>query len=231
MAEQKTKILLAEDDPNLGSLLKEYLEAKSYETTLAVNGKEASQLLKKNSYDLCLLDIMMPYKDGFTLAKEIRTTDKDIPIVFLTAKSMKEDTIEGFKIGADDYITKPFSMEELLLRINAILKRAGNKQQVQEKNLYQIGKYTFDFNHQLLKLDDKEQKLTTREAQLLKLLCVNVNEVLDRTFALKAIWEDDNYFNGRSMDVYITRLRKYLKDDPSIEIINVHGKGFKLRVS
>jgi two-component system, OmpR family, response regulator len=224
----KTKILLVEDEPNLGSLLKEYLEAKDYSTVLAVNGKEGFEKFSKDKFNLCILDVMMPIKDGFTLAKEIRAIDPNVPIVFLTAKSMKEDAIQGFTIGADDYITKPFSMEELLLRIKAILKRSNGSPKNSDQNEFKIGNYTFDYKHQALGLNGVNQKLTTKEAELLKLLCLHANDVLDRNFALKAIWKDDNYFNGRSMDVYIAKLRKYLKDDPSVELLNVHGKGFKL---
>jgi len=227
MQEEKTKVLLAEDDPNLGNLLKEYLEAKGYEVSLAVNGKEGFDLFKKNSYDICLLDVMMPVKDGYTLAKEIRNVNKNIPIVFLTAKSMKEDTIEGFNAGADDYITKPFSMEELLLRLKAILRRTKPSLNT-EQNEFPIGRYTFDYNRQLLMVDDRQQKLTSKESELLRLLCLHRNDVLDRSFALNSIWHDDSYFNSRSMDVYIAKLRKYLKEDPSVEIINIHGRGFKL---
>jgi two-component system OmpR family response regulator len=230
--DEKLKILLAEDDNNLGNLLKEYLEAKNYSASWAKNGKEGFDLFKKGSYDLCLLDVMMPLKDGFTLAKEIRAQNKTIPIVFLTAKSMKEDAIEGFTVGADDYITKPFSMEELLLRLNAILRRTKN-QVTADNNIkaFEIGKYKFDYENQTLALGKKEQGLTTKEAELLRLLCLHKNDVLDRNFALNAIWKDDNYFNSRSMDVFVTRLRKYLKDDPKVEIINIHGKGFKLLVN
>jgi two-component system, OmpR family, response regulator len=226
---EKAKILLVEDEPNLGSLLKEYLEAKGYSTVLAVNGKEGFDAFSKEKFNLCILDVMMPIKDGFTLAKEIRAVDSNVPIVFLTAKSMKEDAIQGFTIGADDYITKPFSMEELLLRIKAILKRTENGGvKNTDQSEFTIGKYTFDYKHQTLEIGGKPQKLTTKEAELLKLLCLHSNDVLDRNFALKAIWHDDNYFNGRSMDVYIAKLRKYLKEDPSVELLNVHGKGFKL---
>ena len=225
------KILLAEDDPNLGTLLSEYLSAKGYQTELAKNGDEALTFFAKNDYDLCLLDVMMPIKDGYTLAKEIRKVDKDIPIVFLTAKSMKQDAIEGFKAGADDYITKPFSMEELLMRVQAVLRRSiGHREEKEEQTTFNIGEFHFDSNSQILKLNDKEQKLTSKENELLRLLCQAGNDVLDRSYALKAIWDDDNYFNSRSMDVYIAKLRKYLKKDPSIEIVNVHGKGFKLLV-
>ncbi|MFL5765067.1 MAG: response regulator transcription factor [Bacteroidia bacterium] len=226
---EKTKILLVEDDPNLGSLLREYLEAKGYSTVLATNGKEGYDAYSKDKYALCILDVMMPVKDGFTLAKEIRAIDAAIPIVFLTAKSMKEDAIEGFSAGADDYITKPFSMEELLLRIKAILRRTENKGvKNSDQTEFKVGKYKFDYTHQILDLKGVQHKLTTKEAELLKLLCLHANEVLDRNFALKSIWNDDNYFNGRSMDVYIAKLRKYLKEDPGVELINVHGKGFKL---
>lgn len=231
-AEEKIKILLAEDDSNLGNLLKEYLEAKNYNTTWAKNGKEGFDLFKKSTYDLCLLDVMMPLKDGFTLAKEIRAQNKSVPIVFLTAKSMKEDAIEGFTVGADDYITKPFSMEELLLRLNAILRRTKNQTTADNTiKFFEIGQYQFDYENQKLKIGKKEQGLTTKEAELLRLLCLHKNDVLDRNFALNAIWKDDNYFNSRSMDVFVTRLRKYLKDDPKVEIINIHGKGFKLLVN
>lgn len=228
--EKKVKVLLAEDDANLGNLLNEYMEAKGFETNLAVNGKEAFDAFQNGTYDICILDVMMPLKDGFTLAKEIRGLDKQIPIVFLTAKSMKQDAIEGLKIGADDYITKPFSMEELLLRVKAILRRAGNQNMQTNTHKYQIGQYAFDFNHQSLVLNGATQKLTSKEADLLKLLCLNINDVLDRTLALNTIWHDDSYFNSRSMDVYITKLRKCLKDDTNVEIVNVHGKGFKLLV-
>ena len=170
---------------------------------------------------------MMPKKDGFTLAQEIRTFNAEVPIIFLTAKSLKEDILEGFKIGADDYITKPFSMEELVLRIEAILRRVKGKKG-KEVTMYKIGRFTFDTQKQVLMIDDKVTKLTTKESELLSLLCAHVNMILERNYALKTIWIDDNYFNARSMDVYITKLRKHLKDDPSIEIINIHGKGYKL---
>jgi len=223
----KTRILLAEDDKNLGSLLKEYLNAKGYETELFSDGNKAYRGFIKEYFNLCLLDVMMPEKDGFTLAKEIRQINNEIPILFLTAKSMKEDILEGFSIGADDYITKPFSMEELLYRIEAILRRT-KQDNLQENIPFPIGKYLFDTQTQFLKKGNNKKKLTTKESELLKLLCNNKNKVLERNFTLRTIWIDDNYFNARSMDVYITKLRKYLKDDPSIQIINVHGKGFKL---
>jgi two-component system, OmpR family, response regulator len=228
----KTRILLVEDDQSLGPLLQEYLEAKGFETKLADDGKKGADTYFKGSFDLLLLDVMMPVKDGFTLAKEIRMADKNVPIIFLTAKSMKEDTIEGFTAGADDYITKPFSMEELLARVTAVLRRTNKVRSTESSEVtFKIGKYNFNSEKQSLVQSDSEQKLTTKESQLLRLLCVHHNDVLDRTFALKSIWHDDNYFNGRSMDVYIAKLRKYLKEDPKVEIINIHGKGFKLLVN
>ena len=209
--DEKLRILLCEDDENLGMLLREYLQAKGYSAELCPDGDAGYKAFLKNKYDLCVLDVMMPKKDGFTLAQEIRAANAEIPIIFLTAKTLKEDILEGFKIGADDYITKPFSMEELTFRIEAILRRVRGKRN-KESNIYKIGRFTFD----------------TKESELLGLLCAHANEILQRDFALKTIWIDDNYFNARSMDVYITKLRKHLKEDDSIEIINIHGKGYKL---
>lgn len=229
MNEIKTRVLLAEDDENLGSLLQEYLKAKDFETDWVTNGDKAFRYFEQYHYDLCIFDVMMPVKDGFTLASDVRILNSKIPIIFLTAKSMKDDVLEGFSRGADDYITKPFSMEELLFRIEAILRRTQGKRG-EDKQTWEIGKYTFDVKKQELDLNGNKQKLTTKESDLLKLLCNNMNEVLERNFALKAIWIDDNYFNARSMDVYITKLRKYLKGDPRVQIINVHGKGYKLVV-
>lgn len=232
MENVKTRILLVEDDESLGPLLLEYLEAKGFEAKLANDGKKGADVFFKGSFDLLLLDVMMPVKDGLTLAKEIRTVDKNVPIIFLTAKSMKEDTIEGFNAGADDYITKPFSMEELLVRVNAVLRRTNKVRSTESDDVnFKVGNYTFNSEKQILQHGAVEQKLTTKESQLLRLLCVHKNDVLDRNFALKTIWHDDNYFNGRSMDVYIAKLRKYLKEDPKVEIINIHGKGFKLLVN
>jgi two-component system OmpR family response regulator len=224
----KLRILLAEDDENLGILLKEYLQAKDFEADLLPDGEKALKSFKQNGYDLCILDVMMPLKDGFTVAKEIRETNKETPIIFLTAKSLKEDVLHGFKLGGDDYISKPFSMEELLFRIEAILRRTRSDTKHAGQSTYKLGKYTFDIQKQSLFSDDNIHKLTTKESELLKMLCDNMNDVLERNYALKTIWVDDSYFNARSMDVYITKLRKYLKDEPSIEILNVHGKGFKL---
>lgn len=228
MEKRTIRVLLAEDDENLGFLLKEYLQAKEYDVDLYKDGEKAYRGFQNNYYDICILDVMMPIKDGFTLAKEIRMANPAMPILFLTAKSLKEDVIEGFSIGADDYMTKPFSIEELLMRIEAILRRTRKDSPDSEQSSFQIGRYLFDATKQTLQLDDEVRKLTTKESELLKYLCINKNSLLDRNFALKTIWVDDSYFNARSMDVYITKLRKYLANDPTIEIINVRGKGFKL---
>lgn len=222
------KILLAEDDSNLGILLKNYLTAKNYDTTLVRNGTQALDVFSSESFNLCIFDIMMPEMDGLTLAREIRTTNKEIPIIFLTAKNQQEDIIEGFVSGADDYISKPFSMEELLYRIEAILRRTGGAAVSIKEGPYTIGSFIFDPLKQILIYKGKPTKLTTKESELLDLLYRHRNEILERNFALKSIWIDDNYFNARSMDVYISRLRKYLGKDPSLKILNIHGKGYKL---
>ncbi|NMC38597.1 MAG: response regulator transcription factor [Bacteroidales bacterium] len=222
------KVLLAEDDSNLGALLRTYLAAKNYDTTLAISGKSALKAFSSEKYDLCILDIMMPEMDGLMLAKSIRNINPAMPVIFLTAKNQKEDIIEGFKTGADDYITKPFSMEELLYRIEAILRRTTSTENSKTEEVYRIGDYSFDHNRQLLNHGDQTTSLTTKESELLKLLCRHKNEILERNYALRSIWIDDNYFNARSMDVYITRLRKYLKKDPSVKILNIHGRGYRL---
>lgn len=230
----KTKILLVEDDPNLSMVLQDYLEMLDYEICLARDGVDGLTAFRKQKFDLCVLDIMMPKKDGFTLAEEIRKSNSQVPIIFLTAKSLKEDRIRGFQQGGDDYITKPFSTEELSLRIKAILKRTQSnllENIGKEDEIYKIGKYTFDYNNMLLKGGEEERHLTRKEAGLLKLLAMNKNSLLQRDFALKTIWGDNDYFIGRSMDVFIAKLRKYLKEDPDICITNVHGMGFKLEVS
>jgi DNA-binding response OmpR family regulator len=232
MEEVQPKILLVEDEANLGLILKDYLIAKGYETTLATDGQQGFDAFTKQKFDICLIDIMLPVKDGYTLAKEIRQSDQYVPIIFLTAKSLPDDKIEGFKVGADDYLTKPFNMEELIMRIKAVLKRtsvvAGS---VDNEGNFVIGKYHFDSVKQVLKIGETEKKLTSKESDLLRLLALNLNKTLDRNFALKSIWHDDSYFNARSMDVYITKLRKYLSEDKDLEILNVHGKGFKLLVN
>ncbi len=223
------RVLVVEDDPNLGQLLNEYLRAKGYEVELRTDGEQGAKAYEASDFDLLILDVMMPVKDGFTLAKEIREKDQSTPIIFLTAKSMKQDTIRGFESGADDYLTKPFSMEELLLRVSAVLRRTqGVKPKTEEPDRFQVGDSTFEPRRQLLKTPEGERRLTTKESELLRLLCTHQNEVLERTTALQEVWGNDSYFSGRSMDVYIAKLRKYLKEDPRVEIINVHGKGFRL---
>lgn len=225
----KKKILLVEDDTNLGNLLQDSLEIKNYDVVLKRNGEDAYNDFKVNKYDMCILDVMMPKKDGFTLAKDIRRMNATVPIIFLTAKVLKEDTIEGLKLGADDYLTKPFSMEELTLRMENIFKRMP-KTEVSTQNSFKVGKFDFDNTMRTLVIDGKETKLTTKESELLKMLSVYLDRVLEREVALNAVWGTDSYFAGRSMDVYIAKLRKYLKDDPNVEILNIHGTGFKMIV-
>ena len=229
------KILLVEDDPNLGMLLQDYLQLKGkFDVVLCVDGEEGLRTFNKQTFDLCILDVMMPKKDGFALGKEIRKTNENIPIIFATAKAMMEDKASAYDLGGDDYITKPFRIEELLLRINALLKRVSAKEtKVTElvQSQFQIGSYTFDYTTQLIQHNGQQQKLSTKEAELLQLLCLKQNAVLTREEALLSIWHDDNYFNGRSMDVFLSKLRKYLKEDPKVEILNVHGKGYKLLIN
>lgn len=228
------KILLVEDDPNLGLLLQDYLQIKgNFEVVLCTDGEEGLKAFGKQAFDICILDVMMPKKDGFTLGKEIRKSDPNVPIIFATAKSMMEDKASAYDLGGDDYITKPFRIEELLLRINALLKRVSAVQTVQEEEpkQFEIGDYTFDYTTQLIHFKGTQQKLSTKEAELLRLLCLKKNSVLTREEALIHIWHDDNYFNGRSMDVFLSKLRKYLREDSKVEIINVHGKGYKLIVN
>ena len=225
----KPKLLIVEDDPNLGEILSEYLGLKGYETTLKRDGEEGGLAFDSEKFDLCILDLMMPKKDGFTLAKEIRARDEDTPIIFLTAKSMKQDIIKGFTIGADDYMTKPFSMEELLLRIQAILKRSIKAEdEVPFPNPFQIFGLTYYYQENRLVTPQREINLTTKENELLKIFLENVNKTVQRSSALKKIWKDDSYFNARSMDVYIAKIRKYLQDEPNLKILTIHGEGFKL---
>jgi DNA-binding response OmpR family regulator len=226
---RKVKILLAEDDPNLGSILRTFLTSKGFDVSLAQNGKTAFERFNREQFDFCVFDVMMPEMDGFTLAEQIRKLDKKVPILFLTAKSMKDDVLQGFTMGADDYVTKPFEMSELLARINAILRRSDVNTD-EEKQDFEIGAFEYDPETRLLRVNGDEKKLTTKENQLLHLLVKNRNDILDRRIALEAIWGEDNYFNGRSMDVYIAKLRKHLKEDERIEILNIHGQGFKLLV-
>jgi DNA-binding response OmpR family regulator len=229
------RILLVEDDQNFGDVLKSYLEMHDYEITLATDGVAGYESYRKGNYNLCIFDVMMPHKDGFTLAKEIREQDQDMPIIFLTAKNLKEDVLQGFKIGADDYISKPFNSEELLLRIQAILRRSRKdpdpKEEIKE---FEIGNYLFNYPLRILTFSDEgkqiKEKLSPKEAHLLRLFCMRKNDVLTRNEALTKIWGEDNYFTARSMDVFVTKLRKYLKHDPNIEIMNIHGNGFRLIV-
>lgn len=227
------KILLVEDDPNLGLLLQDYLQLKGkYDVTLATDGEDGLLSFGKDNYDLCILDVMMPRKDGFTLGRDIRKVDPKVPIIFATAKTMIEDKSEAFDLGGDDYITKPFRIEELLMRINALLKRTANQEVKQEEqDRFEIGTYIFDYTSQVIRREEHSQKVSTKEADLLRLLCLKKNQVLTREEALISIWHDDNYFNGRSMDVFLSKLRKYLKEDPRVEIVNVHGRGYKLIVN
>lgn len=236
MNDSKPSILLVEDDQNFGDVLKSYLEMNDFEITLRTDGEKGKIAFDGGEYDLCIFDVMMPKKDGFTLAKEIRESDKKTPIIFLTAKTMNEDIVKGLKIGADDYITKPFNSEELLLRVQAILKRSQNGGLENEDNRteFEFGNFSFDFPLRRLIYNngekEKESKLSPKEAQLLRLFCLNLNNVLTRSEALTKIWGEDNYFTARSMDVFVTKLRKYLKIDDNIEIVNIHGNGFQLLV-
>ena len=238
MSMNKKNILLVEDDPNFGSILKEYLKINGYQVTLAKNGIEGFEKFKKEKFSLCLLDVMMPYKDGFTLAKEIREIDDLVPLIFLTAKTLKEDVLKGFKLGADDYLTKPFDSEVLLAKIKSILGRRMIKEVAdtvfceREKTNKKIGNFSLNTKLRLLNyLDQKPIKLSPKENQLLRLLAIHINDLLPRDQALSKIWRDDNYFTSRSMDVYIAKLRKYLKKDDRVEILNIHGKGFQMVVN
>lgn len=223
------RLLVAEDDPNLGTILKAYLTQKGYTVVLATDGQAALDVFNNEDVDACILDVMMPLKDGFTVAKEIRKVDKKIPLLFLTAKNLEADKLMGFELGADDYITKPFSMDELLARLNATIRRAFEDGKP-DKNVFTMGKFTFDYVHQTLTIDGNVRELTSKECELLRMFALNFNQLVDRNSTLQKIWKDDSYFAARSMDVYITKLRKYLKDDPSVQIQNVHGVGFKLTV-
>lgn len=230
--DKNPNILLVEDDRNFGDVLKSYLEMHDFGVTLATDGIQGMEAYKAGEFDLCIFDVMMPRKDGFTLAQEIRESDEEMPIIFLTAKTLKEDVLKGFKIGADDYISKPFNSEELLFRIQAILKRSkvapDPREEVKE---FDIGRYHFNFPLRILTFDnDEKNKLSPKEAQLLKMFCMYMNDILPRSEALKKIWGEDNYFTARSMDVFVTKLRKYLKADSNIEIVNIHGNGFQLLV-
>jgi DNA-binding response OmpR family regulator len=222
-------ILLLEDDTNLGHVLAEHLKLNGYTVTLCVNGEEGTEALAAGTFDLCLVDVMMPRKDGFTFAREVRASHNQIPLIFLTARSLKEDRIEGFRIGCDDYITKPFSVEELQLRIEAVLRRSARPAEMMEElSEFEIGSYRFDSHRQLLTRGEQKRKLTPRESDLLRLLCLHSGRTLTREQALREIWGDTSYFSGRSMDVFVSRLRKYLRDDPGVSIMSIHGKGLRL---
>ncbi len=222
------KILLVEDDESFGYILQEYLELHDFEVTLSKDGEAGLKTFNEQTFDLCLLDVMMPLKDGFTLAKEIREIDPDIPFMFLTAKALKVDKLKGFRLGCDDYIVKPIDQELLIARIKALIKRTTTDNP-DRNNTYHIGKYHFDYNNQLLSFGEESQRLTEKEAKILQLLCENKHEVLDRNKALKNVWGKSDFFNRKSMDVFIHKLRQYLKADPAVQIVNVHGKGFVLQ--
>lgn len=224
------KILLVEDDPNFGAILKDYLSMNDFEVTLAKNGMEGFEKFKKDTFDLCILDVMMPYKDGFTLAREIRDKNKEIPIIFLTAKTMKEDVLKGYKVGADDYLNKPFDSEVLLMKIRAIMLRKTSEVKAENTQFeFQIGKFHLNSKLRFLTFENEEPiKLSPKENELLKMLALYENDLMPREIALTKIWRDDNYFTSRSMDVYIAKLRKYLKADENVEILNIHGEGFRL---
>ena len=224
------KILLVEDDPNFGAVLKDYLMINDFEVTLAKNGMEGFEKFKKDTYDLCILDVMMPYKDGYTLAREIREKNQEVPIIFLTAKTLKEDILQGYRLGADDYITKPFDSDVLMHKIKAIIKRNEEDHKITDNLEFELGAYHFNPKLRELKIKDSTQVLSPKENELLKMLAEYKNDLLTREKALKKIWGSDTYFNGRSMDVYIAKLRKYLKEDSTIEIVNIHGNGFRLVV-
>jgi DNA-binding response OmpR family regulator len=224
------KILLVEDDPSLGFVIKDNLSIKGYDVTLCTDGEEGGNSFLADSYNLCIFDIMLPKKDGFSLAREVRQKDKNVPIIFLTAKAMVEDKLEGFQTGADDYITKPFSLEELYYRIEVFLRRSAEQKPDTTSNLYQIGEYDFDHSRLVITRKEEEKSLTQKEAEVLKVLCNNRDRVLKREEILTQIWGDDDYFMGRSLDVFISKLRKYMKEDPRIQIVNYHGVGFRLEV-
>ena len=230
MGIESKSILLVEDDPNFGAVLRDYLELHDYQVTLCTDGLQGISRFRQSTFDACILDVMMPKKDGFTLAREIKIINQTMPVVFLTAKALKNDMVEGFKIGADDYLTKPFDSEILLYKLKAILNRNANKPELKTEATaaVSIGKYLFEPKFRTIRLGNQTQKLSPKETELLELLCKYRNQVMPREEALLSIWKSDDYFTARSMDVYITKIRKYLKDDPQVEIINVHGNGFRL---
>jgi len=225
------RILLVEDDRNLGLLLQESLELQGFDVNLCRDGEEAFRVFLHQKFDLCLIDVMLPKKDGFTLVHDIRGVPSEVPVIFLTAKSLKEDRVEGFRIGGDDYITKPFNLEEVVLRVRAVLRRSMNgERDAPERLKFSLGLYTFNYEERTLRIKNRTRNLTTKEAELLRLLCLHANNILERSLALQLVWGSDSVFNARSMDVFISRLRKYLRDDQTVEIVNVHGRGYKLVV-
>jgi len=228
---EKQKLLLVEDDPSFGSVLKDYLVMNDFDVIHAVDGEDGLNKYKNGDFDLCILDVMMPKKDGFTLGKEIKEIKNDQPVIFLTAKNMREDVLNGYKIGADDYVTKPFDSEVLLYKIRAVLQRHSAEEEKFEQEEFKIGEFEFNAKLRQLIIGDTSYKLSPKESELLRMLAVYKNDLMPREVALTRIWHDDNYFTSRSMDVYIAKLRKYLKDDPNVEIVNIHGEGFRLLVS
>jgi DNA-binding response OmpR family regulator len=226
--ENKQEILLVEDDPNFGAVLRDYLELHDFNVVLAKDGVEGLQAYRNNDPEICILDVMMPHKDGFTLGKEIRELDGELPLIFLTAKSLKEDVLKGYQVGADDYLTKPFDSEVLLYKIKAIINRRYQNQATPEDKILAVGAYSYDTEMRILKIGETEFKLSPKEGALLKLLATNKNQLVSRSEALKKIWKDDNYFTGRSMDVYVAKIRKHLKLDENVAIVNVHSEGFRL---
>lgn len=227
---EKPRILLVEDDLNLGILVTDYLEMQGFDVKLCKDGETGLKAFAQGGFALCILDVMMPVKDGFTLATQIRARDKKVPIIFVTARSLKEDKLRGFDIGADDYITKPFEEDELLARVNAVLRRTREEKKAEPKpDLFAVGKFQFNYATQSLILDGKEKRMTEKESEVLRQLCMHKNKILKREDALVSVWGQNDYFLGRSLDVFITKLRKYLKDDPAVSIENVHGVGFMLK--
>lgn len=228
---EKQKLLLVEDDPSFGSVLKDYLMMNNFDVVHAIDGVDGLNKFKTGDYDLCILDVMMPKKDGFTLGKEIKEIRNDQPIIFLTAKNMREDVLNGYKIGADDYVLKPFDSEVLLYKIRAVLQRHSAEEEKFEQEEFHIGKFEFNAKLRQLVIGHVSYKLSPKESELLRLLAIYKNDLMPRDVALTRIWHDDNYFTSRSMDVYIAKLRKYLKDDSNVEIVNIHGEGFRLLIT
>ena len=227
----KKKVFMVEDDQNFGTVMKSYLEINGFDVTWVKDGNNALKTFVSGHFDICILDVMLPNVDGFTIGREIKTKEEEIPLIFLTAKTLKEDILQGFGIGADDYVTKPFDSEILIAKINAILNRSSNKEEENTPSLFQLGRIEFNFELRTLTSPDNVHQLSPKEAELLKMLCLDLNKVMPREKALKSIWGENSYFTTRSMDVYITKLRKYLREDPKIEIVNIHGSGYLLKLN